>query len=143
MIMVITISAVLAFSVVFFVIIKVLASRGEEVEVFEEIRNIQVMQILVPRENDKTPLAAEQMFSSIHGILESNVKSLDLVSFEIASNGRDGVRFYVAAPQHLCKFIEGQIYAQYPNADIKHVQDYVSEEIGGQTFVTSGIIILP
>jgi hypothetical protein len=44
------------------------------------------MQILVPRENEKASLAAEQMFASIHGILENYTKCPDVVSFEIASN---------------------------------------------------------
>ena len=141
--MIIAVSIVLVLSILFLIFIKVVGSKGEEVEVFEEIRNIQVMQILVPRENDKTPLAAEQMFSSIHGILEGSVKSLDLISFEIAADGRDGVRFYVAAPQHLCKFIEGQIYAQYPNAEIMHVQDYaLHQKEQNQSFVTAGMIEL-
>jgi hypothetical protein len=142
MILVITISILLILSLLFFGFIKILGAGEEEVEVFEEVRNNQVMQILVPRENDKTPLAAEQMFSSIHGILEGNIKSLDLVSFEIAASGKDGVRFYVSAPQHLCKFIEGQVYAQYPNADIKHVPDYVKEQNGDSSFVTAGVIEL-
>jgi hypothetical protein len=33
------------------------------------------LKILVPRENDKTPLAAEQMFSSLHGILRRKKKA--------------------------------------------------------------------
>ncbi len=142
MILAVTIGILLILSLLFFVFIKVVGTGGEKIEVFEEVRNIQIMQILVPRENDKTPLAAEQMFSSIHGILESNIKSLDLVSFEIASNGEDGVRFFVAAPQHLCKFIEGQMYAQYPNAEIRHVPDYILERKDGQAFVTAGVIEL-
>ena len=143
MILVTTISLLLVFSLLFFAFVKILGPGGEDIEVFEEVRNIQVMQILVPRENDKTPLAAEQMFSSIHGVLEGNIKSLDLVSFEIAASGKDGVRFFVAVPQHLCKFVEGQIYAQYPNADIRHVPDYVkSDGISDKSFVTAGVVEL-
>ena len=140
--LVITMSLILLLAILFLIFIKVLGSGGDDVEVFEEVRNLQMMQILVPRENDKTPLAAEQMFSSIHGILEGSVKSLDLVSFEIASSGEDGIRFFAAVPQHLSKFVEGQIYAQYPNADIRHVADYVSEKPGDETFVTAGIVEL-
>lgn len=122
----------------------------EEIEVFEEVRNMQILQILVPRENDKTPLAAEQMFASIHGILRDSKKSLDMLSFEIASRSDLGIRFYVVVPQHLVKFVEGQVYAQYPNAEIKHVQDYVNlptithlpDGTPYQAFVTTGEIEL-
>ena len=142
MILIITISLLLVFSLLFFAFIKVLGSGGGDVEVFEEVRNIRVMQILVPRENDKTPLAAEQMFSSIHGILEGSVKSLDLASFEIAASGKEGVRFFVAVPQHLSKFVEGQIYAQYPNADIGYVRDYVKNNGEENSFITAGVVEL-
>jgi len=142
MILITTISLLLIFSLLFFAFVKILGSGGKDIEVFEEVRNPQIMQILVPRENDKTPLAAEQMFSSIHGILEGNVKSLDLISFEIVANGKKGVRFFAVVPQHLCKFVEGQIYAQYPNADIRYVSDYVKEETEDNSFVTAGLIEL-
>ena len=117
--------------------------RVEEVEVFHEVRNPLIMQILVPRENDKTPLAAEQMFASIHGILGDTMKSQDLISFEIASSCNDGIKFYSVVPKHLAKFIEGQIYAQYPNADIKYVKDYTEDKDNRlQLFVTTGEIEL-
>ena len=103
-------------------------TQKNEVEVYDEVRNPLVMQILVPRENDKTPLAAEQMFASIRCILGDNSRSLDLISFEIASSGNDGIKFYAVIPKHLAKFIEGQIYAQYPNADIRYVQDYIDKK---------------
>jgi hypothetical protein len=73
----------------------------EKAEIYEDLRNPCVMQILVPRENDKSALAAEQMFASIHGILEGNKKCTDVVSLEIASVGDGGIKFYIVAPNHL------------------------------------------
>lgn len=109
------------------------------VEVYEDIRNPFVMQILVPRENDKAALAAEQMFASIHGILADAQKCPDIISLEIVSTDEDGIRFYVVAPREISRFIEGQIYAQYPNADIRYVQDYARiESVSSESFVTMG-----
>ncbi len=124
--------------------------KDDVAEVFEEVRAPMIMQVLVPRESDKTPLAAEQMFASIHGILRDAKKSLDLISFEIVSTGEKGIRFYVVAPQHISKFVEGQVYAQYPNADISYVNDYTKDLIPEnlsdgqpfQAFVTTGEIEL-
>ncbi len=132
----------LLFSILFLIFILVWGSRNtEEIDVYEDVRNPFVMQILVPRENDKASLAAEQMFASIHGILEDNKKCSDVISFEVVSTEADGIRFYVVAPQHLSRFIEGQIYAQYPNADIKYVQDYAKNDSHGEEiFVTTGEI---
>lgn len=142
MIMTLVIFFLLLLSILFLIFIFVVGNKKkEEVPVFEEIRNPFVMQILVPRENEKASLAAEQMFASIHGILEDYEKCLDVISFEIASTEQDGIRFYVVAPEHLSRFIEGQIYAQYPNADIKYVQDYASNDSPSQeTFITTGEI---
>ncbi len=138
-----TVILILSFASLIFVffIFLIGGKSKQDVEVLEEVRNPLVMQILVPRENDKTPLAAEQMFASIHGILGDSVKSLDMVSFEITSSGNSGIKFYAVVPQHLGKFVEGQIYAQYPNADIKYVDDYVAKkENDMQLFVTTGEI---
>ncbi len=118
-------------------------STSEKEEIYNEVRNPLIMQILVPRENEKASLAAEQMFASIHGILGSNRRGEDVISFEIISTEKEGIRFFVVAPQHLARFIEGQIYAQYPNADIEYVKDYASSneaEDEKEIFVTSGEI---
>ena len=108
-------------------------NKPTEVEVFEEIRDPHVLQVIVPRENDKTPLAAEQLFASIHGTLRGREKSLDLISFEIVSTFEGGIKFYVVLPGYLVKFVEGQIYAQYPTAEIHHVQDYTPSALKPQT----------
>jgi len=143
--MTIVIGLLLLVSLLFVVFILVFVNnkKGEELEILEEVRNPLVMQILVPRENDRTPLAAEQMFASIHGILGDAIKSFDLISFEISSTGDDGIKFYVVIPQHLAKFVEGQIYAQYPNADIRYVADYCEKKSPDmKLFVTTGEVEL-
>jgi hypothetical protein len=132
----------LVLSALFLVFVFSIGKKPQPVEVFEDIRNPQVLQILVPRENDKTPLAAEQMFSSLHGILRDAKKSVDMISFELISSGEGGIRFYVVAPDHLIKFVEGQIYAQYPNAEIKLVVDYTKSTNTAPSYVSTGIIEL-
>jgi hypothetical protein len=115
-------------------------SQEDKEEIFEEVRNPVIMQVLVPRENDKTPLAAEQMFASLHGLLGDYRRCEDVVGFEIVSTGESGIRFFVISPKHLAKFVEGQIYAQYPNADIRYVQDYSLEKSTSGSYVTTGEI---
>ncbi len=92
--------------------------------------------IEVPKENEKKELSAEQMFASLHGILRP---SADLrkegslqehVSFEIASVD-DQIHFYVWTPNHLKDFVEGQIYAQYPQVHItENPDDYTHRDVG-------------
>jgi len=110
----------------------------EDEEIYEEVRSPVVLQVLVPRENDKTPLASEQMFASLHGLLGSARRGRDIISFEIVSTGEEGIRFFVVSPKYLAKFVEGQIYAQYPNANIKYVNDYTLEKNSGGPYVTTG-----
>lgn len=139
MVTVIGLLLILALAFVLFIFVFVNNKGEQKTDMLEEVRNPLVMQILVPRENDRTPLAAEQMFASIHGILGDSVKSFDIVSFEIASSGDDGIKFFVVIPQHLAKFVEGQIYAQYPNADIRYVPDYTQKKNNDmKLFVTTG-----
>lgn len=93
-----------------------------------------VLLLEVPRTNDKKELSAEQMFASLHGILRPKSELIkegvlqEHISFELAAVDTK-IRFYVWAPRHLQNFIEGQIYAQYPSAQIKEVQDdYTHDE---------------
>jgi len=85
------------------------------------------LRIQVPKNNEKTPLAAEQMFAALHGIFRRGKSFQDYFSFEIASREKY-VQFYVHVPVHLKDFVEGQIYSQYPTAEIAEVDDYVMEE---------------
>ncbi|MGK2896461.1 MAG: type IV secretory system conjugative DNA transfer family protein, partial [Candidatus Saccharimonadales bacterium] len=88
----------------------------------------------IPKANDKSELAAEQLFASLHGILRDKdelrqTRGLqEHLSFEIASvNGQ--IRFYAWVPKSLLSFVEGQIYSQYPTVQIhKADEDYTSHE---------------
>jgi hypothetical protein len=88
----------------------------------------------IPKTNDKSEMAAEQLFASLHGILRDNDELKQTggiqehLSFEIASvNGQ--IRFYVWVPTSLRSFVEGQIYAQYPTVQIHEAEeDYVAHE---------------
>jgi len=84
--------------------------------------------ISVPKENEKTPQAAEALFAALHGIYRTKGESRgtaiqDLVSFEIVAQ-KGSIKFYVFVPNHLKDFVEGQIYAQYPDIEIQEVEDY-------------------
>lgn len=99
----------------------------------------------IPRTNDKSELAAEQLFASLHGILRDkaelkiNKGVQEHVSFEIASvNGQ--IRFYVWVPKTLRSFVEGQIYSQYPTVQIHEAdEDYVVHESDHQVIYSSEI----
>ena len=104
-----------------------------QVQAIKSIDSV-LLALEIPRANDKSELAAEQLFASLHGILRDQ-KELKLndgmqehLSFEIASVGGQ-IRFYVWVPKALQSFVEGQIYSQYPTVQIhKADEDYVAHE---------------
>ncbi len=101
----------------------------------------------IPKANDKSELAAEQLFASLHGILRDKTELKlnhgiqEHLSFEIASvNGQ--IRFYVWVPKALQSFVEGQIYSQYPTVQIHAAdEDYVSHERQHSVVHTSDITL--
>lgn len=115
---------IIGFAVVLFLL---LFNKKEEDIIYEIVRDPVVLHIAVPRQNEKTPLAAEQMFASLHGILRDNERAIDFLSFEFVSDKDEGINFFAVVPKYLVKFVEGQIYAQYPNASITAVDDYINK----------------
>ncbi len=101
----------------------------------------------IPKTNDKSELAAEQLFASLHGILRDKDELRhtggiqEHLSFEIASvNGQ--IRFYVWVPKALQSFVEGQIYSQYPTVQIHTAEeDYVTHERRHSVIYTSEITL--
>lgn len=93
-----------------------------------------LLQVSVPKENDKAPVAAEQMFAALHGIrrdarsrfFEGSIQ--EHIGLEIASQaGR--INFYAYVPEAQKSFAEGQMYAQYPKAEIVAVPDYAAADV--------------
>lgn len=101
----------------------------------------------IPRTNDKKELAAEQMFAALHGILRPKREILrdgtlqEHIGFEIAAIGQR-IRFYIWTPKHLQTFVEGQIYAQYPAAQILPVEeDYAARALPQPVIMTSELTL--
>lgn len=101
----------------------------------------------IPKANDKSELAAEQLFASLHGILRDKEELKytaglqEHLSFEIASvNGQ--IRFYTWIPKTLQSFVEGQIYSQYPSVQIHQAdEDYVTHERQHSVVYTSELTL--
>ncbi len=111
----------------------------------EEIADVEsdLLVLEIPKANDKSELAAEQLFASLHGILRDkeelriNRGVQEHLSFEVASI--DGqIRFYAWVPRTLRSFVEGQIYSQYPSVQIRQAdEDYVQHESKHSVIYTS------
>ncbi len=88
-----------------------------------------VLWVKIPKNSEKGPTSAEMMFASLHSILrpaqdlkkEGSIQ--EHISFEMVADAKS-IMFYVWTPKHLQNFVEGQVYAQYPTAEISVVDDY-------------------
>ena len=100
----------------------------KKAEYVDKIEHV-VISVKIPKNNEKGPIAAEMMFAALHGILQPRSQSKngltvqEHISFEIVST-LNAIEFFVWAPVTLKDFVEGQIYAQYPTAEILTVKDY-------------------
>jgi len=99
------------------------------------IRKIKrvLLRVRTPREILKTPKAMEQVFAAAHGSYSFGIRFLekywrgrveDWWSFEILGTG-EGVYFYIWLNQIYRNLIESAIYAQYPEAEIEAMEDYI------------------
>lgn len=129
------------------IILLYLAWRNtRQIQAVKELDSVLLV-LEIPRANDKSELAAEQLFASLHGILRDpkelrqNGGMQEHLSFEIASvKGR--IRFYVWVPRTLQSFVEGQIYSQYPTVQIQVAdEDYVLHERQHSVVYTSEIVL--
>lgn len=88
-----------------------------------------ILSIKIPKSNEKDPTAAEMMFATLHGILRPKNEILkegsfqEHIGFEIVST-INAIEFFIWTPSHLKDFVEGQVYAQYPSAEIRVAEDY-------------------
>lgn len=85
------------------------------------------------------PLAAEQLFSVIHGILKQG-GSESVFSFEIIVSD-EKIRFIVVVPKILQSHITSQIYAQYPLSQITVVEDYL-RDVKSYSSIKTGSLVL-
>ncbi|MFW0862395.1 MAG: hypothetical protein ACKKL6_02310 [Candidatus Komeilibacteria bacterium] len=91
-----------------------------------------LLAIDVPKDNEQSPMAVEQMMTNLAGAHAPYSKwelwwegavqlafSLEIVSI-------DGyIQFLIRTPDFLRDMIEAAVYAQYPEAEITEVEDYV------------------
>lgn len=106
-----------------------------------------LLQIIVPKDNEKKELSAEQLFASLHGILQpagdvmNDASFQDHISFEIVSHDHL-IYFYVWCPKHLKDYVESQIYAQYPTVQITEMDsDYSRKNLENKEAFTTEVVL--
>lgn len=88
---------------------------------FHQSISWKVLELRVPQNILKTPKAMEQIFSAAY--LEGEKHWM---SFEVVGRAGD-THFYLRLPSQYRNMMEAAIYAQYPDAEITEVDDYVKQ----------------
>ncbi|MFA6228323.1 MAG: hypothetical protein WC668_04040 [Patescibacteria group bacterium] len=97
----------------------------------------------IPKNNEQTPKAVENIFAALAGVFTSsnlvdkywNGKVTESFSFELVSI-EGHTRFFIRTPAHFLDFIQAALYSQYPDAEITEVDDYTnydSEDVDPKT----------
>lgn len=91
-----------------------------------------VLEIIPPRDIEKSPLPMESIFTGLTGSIKSTTVAEEWidgelpVSFSLEIASREGeVHFYVRTQAGFRNMVEAQFYAHYPDIEIVEVPDYV------------------
>lgn len=139
---------IVATIVIAFFVIKRLISASKESTESQDPNHLVIFEVRTPKKENATsedfriaPLAAESMFASLHGLLKDDPTTQEQISFEIASSD-SGMKFYVACPYSIHKFVESQIYAHYSYAQVIETSDYTQRIKNRDLFFGSSEITL-
>jgi len=84
-------------------------------------------EVLLPRDNEIEPSAADQMFANLAGLYKGGFMARfghqHTISLEIVADANE-IRFIVGTPVALSKFVTRQIHASYPCAEIIQIPEY-------------------
>ena len=92
-----------------------------------------IFEIKVPKINDEeatyksSAMAMESFFASLHGLLKSKVEEGEFFSLEIISKPGVGIKFYALCSEKSAGYLEGQVYANYPGAQLVKVDSNFGE----------------
>lgn len=104
---------------------------------YESRRKFTLLAIDIPKNNEQTPKAVEQIFTQLSAISSSQnwyeKWALGMITetftFEIVSMG-GYIQFLVHTPAQFRDLVEAAVYAQYPDAEIVEVEDYLLKTKG-------------
>ncbi len=116
------VTTVLFFAIFAYVAIIVIKIRKREKLSLDMV----TMEVRVSKDNEIKIDAAEQLFSAFSGLKKSGFFSFldvsEALAFEIVARSGE-IKFMVSAPTRLKDLVEKQIYAYYPAADIREVEE--------------------
>lgn len=107
------------------------------------------IEITPPSSVAKTPEATEQLFSVIHGtraarhLFERLLRRAPVMSFEIVSTRKDGIRYLLQTERHRSKSIQKIITSYIPDSKVKEVEHETDDADSVLEFKEIGHYVLP
>jgi hypothetical protein len=93
-----------------------------------------VLEIIPPKNTEKSPKVMEAIYAGIAGVVASInpfdewLKGAFTDQFSLEIVGEEGtIHFYIRTQKKFRNLIEAQIYAQFPDAEIFEIPDYVNK----------------
>jgi len=90
-----------------------------------------ILEINIPEQVEVTPKAMEQVMAGLHGIykgpnlIEKYIQGMVPRFFSLEIVGINGeIHFLIRTEAQFRNLVEGQVYAQYPDAEIRETEDY-------------------
>lgn len=112
------------------------ALQRRQRQAFESV----TLHVRLPKDDETKIEAAEQMFSSLHGMSDEGGWSListpASLSLEIVAE-HESIQFYINTPIEYLDFVEKQIHSAYPGADVMQVDPPNIFAKGGKIAYTS------
>ncbi len=107
------------------------------------------IEITPPANIAKTPEATEQLFSVVHGIraarsfFEKLLRRTPVMSFEIVSTRRDGIRYLLQIEKHRSASMQKMITAYIPDSKVKEIEHDTRNIDRMIEFTETGHYVLP
>lgn len=112
-------------------------------------RDMVWLEITPPSSIDKTPEATEQLFSVLHGIRaarhfkEKLYRQAPVMSFEIVSTRKDGIRYLLQVESGRSKNIQKAIVSYIPDSKVKEIKRDIIPADKTIEFKQTGHYVLP
>ncbi len=97
---------------------------GKKDDINYKIVDPVILKVLVPAYNDKKPPFTEQLLQSIHGLINSKKIGKDIIALEIFASA-SSISFNIITEKKDKLYVENQIYAQFPDAQVVQVKDHL------------------
>jgi hypothetical protein len=117
----------------FYFLFKILWLDDRNIKFLKSLEHV-LLEIIPPREIEKSPKLMESVYSGLSGIFKNPSAKEEFLdgyftprfSLELVGD-ENGAHMYVRTPKSFKALVEANFYAQYPDIEIQEVADYIED----------------